>query len=772
MAGVSAGQAFVSILANTTGLEKGLRRAQARLNAFGQGVTQLGTKLLAFGTALGAPLALGVKEFTDFESSLARIDVLLDENTKSLAEFRKEIEDLSVKFGVEKEILARGFEDILQAMIPATKATTVLNEAIKLSKIGFTDTATAVSALTTIINSYGIDASRAGDLSDILFTTVRRGKITFEDLAINIGNVSSIASAAGVNIKELAATIAVVTRNGVKAEDAITAVRAIMQSFIKPSKGAQEAAAKFGLTLSSVTLRSVGLIGALEKIQDLPTDAISRIFPNIRAIKGILPIIKDLKGFRKDIDAISASGGIVDQRFQKITKTLGFMFSRINQIGKRALVIIGEALEEDVRRLGSAFLRFANGLNKTIAKNKEMIKTFSKAVLAIITTGSALITLGAILLTAAIGVGLLASTLNAFIAIIVGIFNPITLLIALIAALGVIVVQQFNLIDRATKGLGNAFVTLKDKFGGAFDTIVAAVKSGNLAGAFKVATASIKVIWQKFIQFLVKAWENFKFDVGQIVGDLATIILSGFTIAFSAAQTAFVKFKKFFANGFNELVGGFKKLGVRMSNQVDTLAAKINEALSPEQAAGIADKVIAANTKVADQKQKSIDDETTAKNTANTIAADEELEGIKKAAKARLDALLTANAQTNEKAAADRDAAIKNAEQELEAAKAELLKATEAAKITTKELEEDILAAKSGAKQDPLKRIKDFLKEVKVPDFASDIKTEIRGSFSGFAIERASNQEDQIVKNTKAMAEDLKRLRRNQESGKGGAVFQ
>lgn len=768
MPGVSAGQAFVSILANTTELEQGLRRAQARLNSFGVAITKIGAGLLALGGSLSAPLAAGVKEFADFESSLARIDVLLDENTKSIGEFKNEIEDLAVKFGVEKEVLVRGFEDILQSMIPAEKATNVLNAALKASAIGFTDTATAVSALTTLINSYGIDADRAADLSDILFTTVRRGRISFEDLAINIGNVASIAKTAGVDVKELSAAIATITRNGIRAEDTITAIRAIMQTFLKPAEGAKEKAKEFGLVLSSTTLQSEGLIGALKKIQDLPPDVIGRIFPNIRALKGVIPIIKNLKGFDDDIQAIANSGGTVDERFQKITKTLNFMFNRILQIGKRALTIIGEALEDDVRRLGQAFVRFSSGVNKTLKANKGLIKTFSIMVVGIIATGSALIALGSAAFITAIGIGAVAASLSALVAILATMFSPLGVLIGLIVTLGVVVEREFGLIDKATMELVRQFTRLKDTFSESFKLMAQALKAGDLKTAFDVLVASVKLLWAKFIQVLVTQWEGFKADAGKIVNELAITILKGFNTALSAVQKIIVKVKTFFQNAFSELLGGAKKFFATFGNLVDTGTTKLNAFFDPEISDDVAKQVIEQNRKITEDKKRNIDDETTSNIEGNNKASQDELKKIEDAAATRLKALLIANNQINEEAKTQRDAAIQRAEAELQKAKEDLKKTADKAK---EDLNEDVVSAVSPGIS---KKLKSFADKLKIPDLdlADTIKTSVQGSFSGFAIERASNQEAQIVKNTKQMADDIRRIKRNQEQGVGGATFQ
>ena len=49
---------------------------------------------------------------------------------------------------------------------------------MKLAKGGFTDGAKAVDVLTTAINAYGLEASDATRVSDLLITTQNLGKTT------------------------------------------------------------------------------------------------------------------------------------------------------------------------------------------------------------------------------------------------------------------------------------------------------------------------------------------------------------------------------------------------------------------------------------------------------------------------------------------------------------------------------------------------------------------------------------------------------------------
>ncbi len=83
---------------------------------------------------------------------------------------------------------------------------------MKLAKGGFTDGAKAVDVLTTAINAYGLEASDATRVSDLLITTQNLGKTTVDELASSMGTVIPVANASNFSIEELSASYAQLTK--------------------------------------------------------------------------------------------------------------------------------------------------------------------------------------------------------------------------------------------------------------------------------------------------------------------------------------------------------------------------------------------------------------------------------------------------------------------------------------------------------------------------------------------------------------------------------
>jgi TP901 family phage tail tape measure protein len=388
---IEAGRAFVRLLVNDKELTKGLKRAQNKVKMFAASTGQMGRQLLAASSAMAAPLIAGTKVYADFEQQMANVSTMLDDPAAHMQQFQDGIKRMQVEFGESSEALAGGLYDILSASIPAAKALDVLEVATKAATAGITDTKTAADAITTILNSYGMAAEQAGDVSDLLFTIVKRGKTTFAELAPNIGKVTSVAAIAGVGLDELGAMLATLTRNGLKTDDAITAVANVIQTFLKPSDEARQIAKDLGFEMSTATLKAEGLAGVFERIASLPPEAVSKLFPNIRAIKGLAPALNNMEALTDDIAAMRDSAGATETAFSKMTATMSKQFDKLWQAITVAANEIGAALSDSVEGGAESITAIAGATADWIKENQGLVDVLGKVVLVAGAVGGALL---------------------------------------------------------------------------------------------------------------------------------------------------------------------------------------------------------------------------------------------------------------------------------------------------------------------------------------------------------------------------------------------
>ncbi len=572
-ANIRAGAAYVELTVENSALVRGLKAAQARLRNFSRSVTAAGKRLLAISAVMAMPFVGGAKVFADFEQQMAEVSTMLDEPVKYMDAYKEGIRDMSVEFGEGTDTLAKGLYDILSASIAPSKALEVLAVSAKAAKAGITDTGVAADAITTILNSYGMSADQAQSVSDLLFATVKKGKTTFAELAPSIGMVATTASSAGVSLEELGAAIATMTRNGVKTENAVTALNAIISTFLKPTDEAAAYAKTLGFEMSSAAIKSEGLESIFKKISKLPPDAVSKLFPNIRALRGVLPALKNMQGFAADIETMKNRAGMTESAYAKMAKTLSMAFAKLKQAGMLALSVIGEALAPELRKAADCFMKVAKSVTTFIRNNKQLVVTAAKVVGVVALIGGGLLALGAIAGTISFAIGGLVSIISVFtgaisfaigtIGVIVSVLTASLsvwwLVAAAVAALGATFLIQSGIIEKVIDWFGTKFDQLKGFAITAFDGIKAALSSGDFSLAAKILWLSLQVAWQKGISTLLEYWIGFKKSFMTVTLETFYGALSLITDAWAGLKSAWVGTIGFMKKGWSGFTGMIMK---------------------------------------------------------------------------------------------------------------------------------------------------------------------------------------------------------------------
>lgn len=374
--GLNLGNLLVHLKVDSSQYDRVMKRVEMQLRRAARRMTTTSIRMAKVAlVAITAKATLSVKAFASFEEQLANVSTMLDEQTMHyMPGYERALKNMAMEFGEGTATLSKGLYDILSASIPPAKALKGLNVSVIAAKAGMTTTAVAADAITTVLNSYGMAAEEAGKVSDILFATVKRGKTTFAELAPNIGKVAAIAATAGLSFEEVSAALATITRAGLQADLATTSLRAIMNTFIKPTKEAEAAARGFGFELNSTTLNVIGLTGVLRRLKGASAEQLAAIMPNVRGLAGFAAALKQAEAQADDLELMLNSSGLTQKAYEKMTRTLAHSFRRWWQTIKITSVEIGERLSPAVEAalritrewLSNNQLRVAEGFVRVI----------------------------------------------------------------------------------------------------------------------------------------------------------------------------------------------------------------------------------------------------------------------------------------------------------------------------------------------------------------------------------------------------------------------
>ncbi len=311
--------------------------------------------------AVQRALRATMKPAMDFERQLAKVSTMLDKTSmKSMKNFSKGLQILSVQFAESTKTLSKGLYDILSASVAPAKAMSVLKISSRAAVAGMTTTAVAADVITTIMNSYSMAAEKAAYISDVLFATVKRGKTEFPELATAIGMVAATASQVGLSFEEMQAAISTMTRQGINVHRATIALMNILNAFLTPTDAAREAAKQFGIELTTTWLAANRFEGMMKKLSKASPEEIAEIFPSVRGLRGMNAALGDINGFLRDLKLNANAAGLTLEAFAKMSKTAWF---NVKQLSREMVVLTVE--------FGKHFLP---AMIKTVKTIREWIK--------------------------------------------------------------------------------------------------------------------------------------------------------------------------------------------------------------------------------------------------------------------------------------------------------------------------------------------------------------------------------------------------------------
>ena len=440
----------ISIGANLTGLQRGLKIARRSLKNFGASAKRLGSNITSnVSVPFAAAGAAGVKMATDLETSFGKIENLVGITGKALDNFKSSVKGVSAATGQSQQALSEALFTVASAGLRGAEATEVLEASAKASAIGLGDTQQVAQALTGVLQAYGSENLSAAQATDTLTAIVREGNLEAEALAPTLGRVVGVASQLGISFEEVGANIATFTRLGVPAEEAVVGLRGIMTSFLKPTEQAEQALATLGLTAGDLRER-VGKDGLQSTLAFLTEsfkgndEALASVFGNVRALSAVLGTAgAQGETYAAVLDNISNSTGIVDEGFKNVSQSSGFKFQQTLNSLRNAGIELGAALLPMVTKIAQFITKAINSFRDLSTETKTVILSLT----AIVAAGGPIIS----------AIGFIATALGALL-------TPTGLIIAGIAAAGYAVYEFWDVIRPALVGAINYLIGLYNEF--------------------------------------------------------------------------------------------------------------------------------------------------------------------------------------------------------------------------------------------------------------------------------------------------------------------
>ena len=383
----------------------------------------------------------------------------------------------------------------------------------------------------------------------------------------------------GMSVETLSALSFAAEQSGATLEALETSVARMQRTIDDAGRGlatAKDALNRLGLSFAA--LRKLApeqqflLIGErLSYVQDASERAALAMVIFGRSGTALLPLLEQgADGVRRLMNEARELGIVMSKEDAEAAVRWADAQNRLKRIFDMAVLRVGAALIEPLERLARVFQRVAENINDWVGRNKQLIRVVGLVGVALVGAGAFLTQFGFSVAGLASLIHILIAPLRLIGTVLAFIASPVGLVTAAVAALGGYLIYASGAGGKALAWLGDRFQTLKDDAVAAYGGIADALAAGDMSLAVKILWLTLKMEWTRGVNFLEKAWldfRNFFIRVGYDAwhGLLAAVDMIWHQLVVGWIETtawfskAWMDFTSFFARTWERIKSGAKK---------------------------------------------------------------------------------------------------------------------------------------------------------------------------------------------------------------------
>ena len=292
---------------------EGLKKGGSATKALGEGITELGSSMtLGLTVPIVAAGGAATSVAANFDDAMSQVQGALGGASEDMDGLR----DLALQLGADTVFSAT---ESAQAMVELAKGGLTeaqikggaLAASMDLAAAGQLNLADAAATTVQMMGSFGLGAGDATRIANALAGAANASSADVSDLTQAMSQCSAQASLAGWSLEDTAAALALFADHGVKGSDAGTSLKTMLQRLAAPTDQAAEAIAAYGLNIrdSNGKMKDISgiadeLTGKLGGLSDAERDAaLQTIFGSDASRAAAILMQSGSEGLAKYIEA-------------------------------------------------------------------------------------------------------------------------------------------------------------------------------------------------------------------------------------------------------------------------------------------------------------------------------------------------------------------------------------------------------------------------------------------------------------------------------------
>ena len=517
--------------------------AVQKIAAVGEDLKNLGDKISGVGTTLTKTVTtpivglgtVAVKTAADFDTAMSQVGAVSGATGKDLDALRDKAREMGSKTKFSASEAAEAMNYMAMAGWKTSDMLSGIEGIMNLAASG-EDLASTSDIVTDALTAFGLTAADSGHFADILAAASSNANTNVSMMGETFKYCAPIAGALGFSAEDTAEAIGLMGNAGIKSTQAGTALRTIMSNLSGEVKIC-------GSNIGEVTIATTNADGSMRDLSAILADcrtafgglsesekaAAAEALVGKNAMSGFLALMNAAPA---DIEKVSSAIANCDGKSAEMAATMqdnlaGQLTILKSQLEELA-ISFGEILMPAIRQIVTWVQGFVDKLNGMDEGTKNTIVTIGLLAAAIgpvlIIIGKVVSAVGSIMTfipTLIGGISSIGGGLSALWGILAA--NPVTLVIAAIAALIAIFVALWNNCEGFREFWINLWNVIKD----------AAIAVWNglkdfFSNIWNAITGAAQSIWNGLKDFFSGLWEGIKNIFQTVLDVIKTLIVARF----------------------------------------------------------------------------------------------------------------------------------------------------------------------------------------------------------------------------------------------------
>ena len=376
LSGINARMQDTAVAANSAG---------RRVQKVGEGISGIGDKLMPVSAAIVGAGAAAVHAFVGFDSAVTSAGAKAGATAEEIEQLREVAKGLGNDFPISATEAAVAMDGLAASGMNANQIMGTLPSIVEASVASGESLEVTSNVVAGALNTWGLMTGNVAEnsqrMADVIQMAANKSKLGMAHFGVAMQYAGAPAAALGVQVEELATSMAIMSNNNIEASTSGRSLRMMLSRLVDPPKEASEALAKLGVSAIDSTGKFVGLGNVYDqlrsKMQGLTEAEKFKLAGDIAGTESASALLAVLNTSTEDYnelrqamdDASGSSKKQADLMKQTLLGTFKDLASKVEALGISFAEVLQPKIKSVANSLGTLATWFKN-LNPAV---KDMI---------------------------------------------------------------------------------------------------------------------------------------------------------------------------------------------------------------------------------------------------------------------------------------------------------------------------------------------------------------------------------------------------------------